>query len=202
MSAGKSNGPNWIDRLKADLKRDKKRTGILCALIVVASIVGGRFLLQRLTPSKVQASVTPIVADAPPTVSRRTTPPLPGTRSGEPVDRTASALGRSRRPISRDLFTPDPRFFPLGQSVYATDQATTNPSGGSDEGAIRARAQILTLESTIVGTRPTAIINGSFVRVGEWVNGFKVTRITERMCELECKGVKVVKEMVQSGDLP
>jgi hypothetical protein len=51
------------------------------------------------------------------------------------------------------------------------------------------------LQSTFIGSTPTAVVNGRVLRVGESINGFKVVEITARACVVEQGEVKVRLEM-------
>jgi len=63
--------------------------------------------------------------------------------------------------------------------------------------AVRAQAQALSLQSTIVGDVdvPTAIINGEVLRVGDLINGFRVVDIAARTCTVEKANLRITLEM-------
>ncbi len=198
---GNTNRPDWRVRLIAELKHDKKKTAVLTILLVVGLIVVGKLLLKPSSPSKAQAS-----AD----IASRTA----GTVSevGEddfPIG--ASMSGRIEKPryvpeasvtISRDLFVPNEEYFPMARpsksQVQMVANTSTQPAKDSEEVirmAVQAQAQALSLQCTIDGARPAAIINKSMVRQGEWINGFEVVKITTRECTLRKNGVTVILTM-------
>ncbi len=60
---------------------------------------------------------------------------------------------------------------------------------------VLAQAQALTLQSTIVTANPTAMINDSVLRKGDWINGFQVVEITPRTCSLVKDEITVILGM-------
>ncbi|HAU37238.1 MAG TPA: hypothetical protein DCX07_05925, partial [Phycisphaerales bacterium] len=57
--------------------------------------------------------------------------------------------------------------------------------------AIHAQARALNLQSTMLGAVPTALLNDRVLRVGEWVNGFRVAEIGASWCVVEKSGVQI-----------
>ncbi len=56
-----------------------------------------------------------------------------------------------------------------------------------------------TLKGTIVGgERPIAIINDKFVRTGDWIGEYKVTRIGKKEVLLDSDGEKMVLEIMKN----
>ncbi len=195
------NVPNWWERLVVELKRDKKKTTILALLLVVTGVVGGRMIVKQLAPSQAGAAAVPATAVAPSAVA--TTPHtvsgmLPEYQNDSSVERKKYIL-QIDHTISRDIFVPNEEYFalekPVSKSKVVLPDAPKTDNKEAERQAIRAQAQTLTLQCTIDGVTPTAIINGSVVRAGEWINGFKVVKVTSRECTLEKKGVTVILGM-------
>ena len=209
---------DWFGRLKAELVRDKKKTGILVALVLVAAIVVARVALSRSGPAAAVAEVpTPQAA--------------PGYPSGSPGGEAVSPLGKSPRPdrakwaeylrsmdrtISRNLFRPNLACFPPqpGAKVEPDPGLVGEPGwfervrngiaerqqeGSTERARIRAitaQARSLKLQSTMrVGNSPTALIDGQVLREGDYVSGFRVKRIASNRCVVTKDGVDVELRM-------
>ena len=108
---------------------------------------------------------------------------------------------RKRTEITRDLFAADmDAFEPLsaGWKSNSLAPATANTAkGGSDiqKRLLRAQAQSLDLQSTMVSENPVAIINGRMLRIGEWINGFELIVITPRGCSVRKNGTTIMLDM-------
>ena len=57
--------------------------------------------------------------------------------------------------------------------------------------AVRAQADGLSLQSTMIGSSPSAVINGHVLRVGDYIEGFRVIGIHPRSCDVKKKGIEV-----------
>jgi hypothetical protein len=200
MQGPTQNQWTWQERLIAELKHDKKKAVLLGVLAIVAVAL----ILQQV------ASATPAETSASPAPS----PTGASASDADPgMDATASAA-RSRaltdaarrrneylrtmdRKIQRDLFAPNRRFFapPKEPTEEAPAKKTPEQIEQERREAIRMQAQALALQSTIVGTTPTAVIDGMVLRKGEWVGGFEVTEIKPRSCTVRKDGVSVVLKM-------
>ena len=55
----------------------------------------------------------------------------------------------------------------------------------------------LRLETTVMGTNPTAMINGRVLRVGDSINGFTVTAIAPQACKVCRDGAEFVLAMTK-----
>lgn len=202
MPQDATHNASWKDRFSAELRRDKRKTAVLTALAAVAVVLLVRLALKTVgSAPPAQAEAASTLVSEPDDRSEGLVPVGPpvggGPRSTDPVRSTAELTGR-------DLFMPDPQFFPPAepvQTVVDSGQQDEDDKRQEDERLIRLQARALTLESTIVGDVPMAMINGSFVQQGERINGFQVRRITQRSCTLDKKGVTVVLEM-ESGMEP
>ena len=99
--------------------------------------------------------------------------------------------------VDRDMFTPDPVYFPPKQKPRPVAVATPVDEEAArreaERKAVQAQARALTLQSTMVGS--AAIINGQVLRVGDWINGFQVVEIAVRSCTVEKSSMRVTLEM-------
>jgi len=212
------NTTDWKQRLKAELARDKKKTGILAALLLVAGILGGRLVITHSLPSDASADQPGAAASpAPGDADADRQAPAPRGESGDNGDsaRRDQYLAHMDRAIGRDLFAAKLSYFPPlpGAESLAVGNAQGDPGwfgmvqqlvlrkqqAGSDElsrvNAIRAQADDLSLQSTMLGSSPTALINGQVLRQGDYVSGFQIKRIAANRC-LVCKdGVDVELRM-------
>ncbi|HUS91858.1 MAG TPA: hypothetical protein VM695_08410 [Phycisphaerae bacterium] len=190
------------DRVLGELKRDPKKAVILGLLFAVLAIIGGVELARRMGPATAGAAVARTGGAAEPRTTR------PGGET--PSDGTASATEGAEQPgrpiralspvVDRDLFTPNPALYPLAQAPKAAPKMVTpveDPAAQemARRQAIVAQAQALTLQSTVIGAVPTAIINGQVLRTGEEINGFEVVRIDAHCCVVEKEGLQVALEM-------
>lgn len=217
MTGQDRDNQNWTSRLKAEIKRDKKKTVILAALLIVAGIAGGRMLVSSRGPRQARAAEAGAAGPA----ATAETPSLLRTDQAKAgrlsdAEREAYLSGMDRR-IARDLFRPRLEYFALqggtnfetilvsveeeptelfgqiGRWVAQKHQAQRELQGRVT--VIGAQAQALSLESTMLGASPTAIINGQVLRKGEWVSGFRVERIQSDACVVSKDGVEVELHM-------
>ena len=99
--------------------------------------------------------------------------------------------------MARDLFAAKLEFYAWVNPEPAK-KAAARPAGPDPleiERAVRAEAKTLSLQSTMIGPDPSAMIGGRILRVGEWIKGFRIIAIHERSCVVEKKSVKVPLEM-------
>lgn len=198
------NAPALMHRVVAELKRDKKKTVVLGILVILAAVVGGRLLVRSLSPRQAGAAESPLAAarggegakagdadDAPPDL----------LHLGERAAHTAQRPGRRDHEFQRDLFARRPEFYPIEQpekeatKVVAKSEPSADEKRRAAERLVRSQARSLSLQSTVVSSTPTAIINGRVLRTGDWINGFEITEITPRGCTVRKDGVDVQLQM-------
>jgi hypothetical protein len=113
-------------------------------------------------------------------------------------------LAQPKPVVRRNLFAMHTEFYPVGvlkprvpaDSDYP-DETGKSASGSTDqikerEAAIegyKAAAAKLKLQSTVLGTMPTALVNGQLVREGDTVDSFQVVKIEARKIIVEQDGV-------------
>lgn len=195
------NVPDWKQKLSVELRRDKKKTAILTVLLIVAVVVGVRTVSGSLSPSSAEASTSVAgVPEGQPSVSAPVSPVV--SRAAAPADavldetwtKGARKNAQRTRKFTRDVFAIKLDYFPPAMEEAATQPASAPACDSSRDDEIkevRALAKSLSLQSTVISARPTAVINGSVLRVGEWISGFELVEITARTCVVAQKGVKV-----------
>lgn len=193
--------PNWKERLVAELKGSKKKIAVLAGLVIVGAIVGGRLIFKSPPVSKAGAAVggagPSAVLDEPGHMASLRDPVVPWAAR---KDNEGGETGiRVRSKITRDIFAPHLDSFPPDQDEPARTKVsvvapTVDPNVLRVQ-AIRAQARVLVLQSTIISSRPTVIINGQVLGVGDWINEFEIVEITARMCVVAKKGIRVQLEM-------
>jgi hypothetical protein len=203
-------------RIRAELRRDKKKAGILFVLLVTAGIVGGRLLVTHTIPAGAAgapagggnaAGAAP--AEQPPWAGGG---PSSAARPGREAERE-EYLARVDRTINRDLFRPRLESFPLeGMLLPASLVRVADASGEPGmfqqveqwwsekqdaqrqqlerTNLVQAQAQALSLQSVMLSGSPTALINGQVLRVGDWISGFRVQAITAGSCVVAKDGVE------------
>ena len=189
------------------LKREKKKSILLGILSVVACVLIARFLLSGSSPSQARAARSAssliyreTVSDAP---SNRDTQASAGG-AGERPTRGDLFVRQKRQKLARDLFALNPEYFPLERSASPVKVLT--PEGELEPGQadrnvkrqiVRAQARALTLQSTMISSDPTAIINGRVLQIGETINGFEVVEIAPHACKVRKSEVMIMLEMTK-----
>jgi hypothetical protein len=132
----------------------------------------------------------------------------PAGATASPLDNTPAAASASIEPVPalrpviveipdalpRDLFDGSAAFPPEVVSAPAVTTAPTavKPSAVDARAAIAADARnTIVLDATMLGSDPTALINGRQCRVGNVVKGFTVKRIAADHVVIERDGVRL-----------
>lgn len=200
MSDSRANNKGLTDRLLAEVRRDPKKASILGVLAVVLLIIGVREVATRVGSPKTGSAATVQTSGQPDGQSLRKTVTTPGKTASQLDGLDALVADMPRLPVDRDIFTPKEMYFPIEAKVKPGKVVTAiivdpNARKEAERREIQAQAQSLSLQSTVVGSVPMAIINGRMLHVGDWINKFQVAEITSRYCQLEKSGIRVVLEM-------
>jgi hypothetical protein len=203
MSNSRSTNPNLKDRLLAGFRRDPKKASILGVLALVLLIVSVREVARQVGSPSAGSAATPRASDAggatgfrgPANTLQAPSLPKGSNQQGD------SSTAIQKPPVDRDIFTPNVAYYPIEEkakssTVVSSTQVidpTTKAEAAKQE--VQARARALSLQSTVVGAVPTAIVNGQVLRVGDWISDFQVVEINSRSCQLEKSGIRVVLEM-------
>ncbi|MBP7937451.1 MAG: hypothetical protein KA354_22640 [Phycisphaerae bacterium] len=175
--------PFWW-RARLHLAANPKRAGMLVVLCVIMIIAGGRWVWNRKAPSPAAAATMATLA-SPTAPTHVPTAPQPAGRTG------------SNRPwvreISRDPFTL-PVANPLHLAKTAASDQLAADAPDRDPPARRAAASLV-LQSTVLGPRPSATINGQVVRQGDIVDDFVIERIEAARVTVRRETVRVTLEL-------
>jgi len=221
MDEATAKAVEWMDRLKAELRRDKRKSAALIGLLVVTGIVAGRVVVTHKVPEK--AGAGQVLEQTGPDGSVAPNAPVVGgadelaERNRSEQARREEYLSRMDRRIARDLFRPNLYAYPplsgQGDRVTLTEAQPTEGglfqhirqwvedkrSAEQEEaarlGLAHAQAQSLKLQSMMLGSSPVALINGQALRPGDSINGFLVKEISARGCVVTKDGVEVVLQM-------
>lgn len=187
--------PTRQDRLRYEFQRNKKKTAILGALMLVALVLASRLIFKK-SPAKAQAQgsavVSSQVATAAPTPQRapvRVVPEGQGPREA-PAPKPLTAPPAE---FTRDLFKPNVQYFP--DALKEVEGGKSAPAPRDAERRVLKEAESLRLTSTMMGAVPCATINGQILRVNDQVGGFQIVEITQWSCDLVRKGIRVRIEM-------
>ncbi len=205
MADSKSTVKNLLDQVTDELKADKKKVVVVGVLLVVACVVAGKLLLKPSSPARASGA-----SSGAPSLSSQLSEPQTtraytnaGTSASDHAERASirdEYLSELKQRIRRDLFTPNPDFFPI-EADESTNKILPNPGDQSAEQRrlVEAEAALLAVQSTMISSNPTVIINGRVLPVGGRIDGFEVTAITPRTCTVCKNGVTVVLKM-SKGD--
>ena len=190
-----------VQRLVAELARDKKKAIILGVLVLVGVVFAIKAFVHGGGPAAAAAMPLVGVKDSPAAASKS---------QDDPADREVKAKARRDLyiqqmdgSITRDIFLANLDLFPRKNvepvkiAPTPTTAATAPASVPEDQErrVIQAEAQALVLESTMVGASSIASINGKILRVGEWFSGFEIVDITSHSCLVRKRNVTAVLEI-------
>lgn len=187
----------------SQVRRDPKKVVILAVLLVILAVVGVSQTGRRAGPSSAEGAVTAgrhagvggsAIAGGPQAAGRAgAAKPKGQAESDEDLP------DLSTQAVNRDLFLVSPLHFPPEEKAKAVPQAPVveNPATRREAELriLQAQAKALALQSTMVGSVPTAIVNGQVLRVGEWISGFQVVEIAARSCTIEKQGTRLILEL-------
>ena len=200
MAGSQPNQESVRNRVLAELRRDPKKTLILGVMLGLLAIIGGWELVRRLGPSQAEAAVSSTAVGTPDRNPQ--TPEAAAQQAGPKADALAGTglPAPGSRKVDRDLFTPHPVYFPPHQRAKIAPKIVPTAADAATQRealrrAVLAQAQSLTLQSTVVGSTPTAIVNGRVLRVGDWINGFCVVRISTHRCVVKKDQIEVILEL-------
>jgi hypothetical protein len=202
MSKSQSTSPKLKDRLLAEVRRDPKKASILGVLALVFLIIGVREVARRTgSPSSGSAATARAHGAGGATSLRRTASAVQAPGMPNARDRADSSPTIAKATVDRDIFTPNVAYYPVEEKakpntvVSAAQMVDPTAKAEAEKLRVQAQAKALSLQSTVVGVVPTAIINGRVLRVGDWVSDFQIVQINSRSCQLEKSGIRVMLEM-------
>jgi hypothetical protein len=195
---------NWIAKGKETLGASPKKAGALGFLFLVLVILWGKLIFGGKGPSSASAM----------------TPRMPGDdhsgnsavdASGHSLRLLDSALLAWARapivPVHRNLFAVPLDYYPqvgsqdgdLSGGSGFWDRLAKSVSAHADQQEqrqilvdnVRIMAESLKLESTMLGSEPTAMVNSQMVREGDVIAGFHVLKIEARELIVEREGIRL-----------
>lgn len=201
-----------VNKLRRDARNNPGKTAVLCLLAVV---MGGMWLRVFAsgdpTPRPAAASAAianPVKSNKPPTVLAQPN-----------LERLQEWTRQSIQPLSRNLFAVDLNHYrrETGAAVKDDDEPgfwealAKSRSERTDQKRARQilienlqlRAARIQLQSTMMGAKPKAMVNGKLVEVGNVVSvgtgsnriDFRVARIEARQMVVEHEGILLAIEM-------
>lgn len=204
MTVPTSNMPSLIDCVIAEFAADKKKAAMLGVFTLVALVLGARLVLKSMGPSAAGAAVEsslPGSSASSESPTRGLAEGLTMAGPGAPGQENQRLTGwRSQRPkdgsTMRDLFVTDLKPYVRIESEAVKKEPTTKPEQAMIDmvevaRAVRAQADGLVLQSTMIGLNSSAVINGRVLRVGDYIEGFKIVAVRPRSCDVKKKGIEV-----------
>lgn len=178
-------------RVWFELRKDKRKTTVLAALLVLVAVLGLKLTVSG--PQSSRAAEADDVATVPDITAVRESLSSEG-RSAEDSPR-AEYIRSIDRDITRDIFQPKLGAFGAEGEASGTEGLVEADDGQDIEEArrrrVQAEANALRLQSTAVSATSTAIINGRVLREGETINGFRLVEIKPHTCLIEKEGVRI-----------
>ena len=197
---------NFRKQLVRGAKADPRKAGVLGALAVVMVFMWVRLLGGKTGPAPAAAGVSSARLDSAlsPSLSKLVAPKAAGAQQ-----QLEEWLKRPISPLSRNVFTVNYDFFPQDGSKLSTlrvpqgdgfwDQLAKSMTARADQKRerevlvenLRLQAAQLKVQSTVMGARPRALMNGELVSEGDVVASFRVTKIEARRVVVEREGIKL-----------
>ncbi|MEQ9455319.1 MAG: hypothetical protein RLN76_12110 [Phycisphaeraceae bacterium] len=173
----------YQQRLLAQYRAQPSKVWVLAGMSVFGLLLWGRLLLKdpprvaTAEPGTVAASVESSAGDA-----------ESGDRAGPAEGPEITVMVPSQLP--RDLFRL-PSSAQSPDSAESSQQLQVESTDTPRRSLVRDRAEALLLQAIILGGEPRAVINGTSLRPGESIEGFKLLRLERRHADLELNGVVV-----------
>lgn len=167
------------------LTAERKKIGVAMALLMLGLLLWGRLLLKDPPRTATADPAARAAAAASPAQINRAVGPRPVVVVHLP------------KAVERDLFALDETRFEkranLPGPVAVAPKSTPQPADPNQQAQAAARG--LTLQTTMLGDVPRAMINGQLLKVGESVQGFVLIQIQQRHVILQRDDVQVRLEM-------
>ncbi len=185
--SGAGPSAHW-QRLRRRLLAEKKKASVLLVLVLVA---GGLWLRTWLSPTA-ESSASSVPA----------TDPAPAATA---TDNPAPVVSQPREPrvvevdlpstIGRNVFLLDTTGYELApkSDVGGSDGAKSGGDGADDKPEVRTDG--LHLQTTMLGRKPAAVINGEVIGIGDEYEEFKLIEVRPESVILEKNGVQVELSM-------
>ncbi|MCE9590968.1 MAG: general secretion pathway protein GspB [Planctomycetes bacterium] len=177
---------NMVQQLTAD----KKKLSLLVCMLALGLLLWGRFLLNKVPRTAVAE---------PSVVAAAAVLPAPSEADASLAPRRAVQVDLYRT-LDRNVFDLDTRGYALAprpeSETQVTEKSGPKPVDENEHArVIREAARALTLQTTMLGDRPRAVINGQVLYPGDKFRGFVLSSVHARHVILERDGVQVQLEM-------
>jgi hypothetical protein len=202
--------PFWQTRLTAALHQDPKKTGVLAVLAVILMVMAGRLVIGQSHPALAAGSPIASGAGLSQIPGQIILPALPFKPSGSAAS-LREWISAPVQPIRRNIFVVKSEYFPQdaannGASATATGfwsalakslslQADQKGKRDAVIASFKVEAAALRPTSIVVGPFPRAMINGTLVREGDSVGGFRVLKIESHGIVVERGGIRLAVPM-------
>lgn len=195
---------SWSEQWLAAVRTSPGKSSTVGGLAVILIVLWARFLFLGHPPAAASGAMTQTSGDSSPAIRDASASPRTG-------DDAASLQRWARQPVQplvRNPFAIPLDFYPRDGSKQSDDGSS--PSGYWDlvrksmssradqqeqrqilTDNVRIAAEALTLQSTVTGAHPGAMVNGQMVREGDDVAGFRVVKIGVRQVIVEREGVQL-----------
>lgn len=190
----------WLKQVRRDMRAEKKKVFMGGGLLCVALLLWGRLLLSDPPRSAVADPEAEVATARSSATPNRPTPPPPAPAEAKPE--VVFEIDGAR--VGRDLFAFDAGFYPdafadptvqAGSPKSEPDSADQNQSWRASRRAVLAEASSLKLQSTMLGARSRAMIDGVLLETGQTIRGFELIEVRARQVTLVKQGVEVTLEM-------
>lgn len=210
MPTAKSTNP--LERLKTLIRQDPKKSGVLLVLALVLGGMWARALLGG-KPATAQATANQAVATASSRQGNET--PIARNSPDPATARVMAWLSGPAPSAPRNMFALRQEYFRRDNAPAAKEKGSTNRIWESLEKSIargaddRKRQAILLenlqreaarlrLQTTVMGAKPSALIDGRLVHEGDVVAaGSGQTRIAFRVLTIEARRVVIEHEGIR-----
>ncbi|MHC4995709.1 MAG: hypothetical protein ACYTGQ_11715 [Planctomycetota bacterium] len=176
------------------MRADKVKWASLTLCMALGMLLWGRLLLKDVPRVVTATDPTKLSAD-PLGLGAITTDSRGSIREGAEVEIASPPL------IQRDLFRVNPRFYdaidagPEKLSKQAKSAPVSVDDGNGLSQRVTREAEALTLQSTLLGASPRALVNGRLLGIGQSLDGFELTEVKARQATFKKDGVWVVLDM-------
>lgn len=201
--------PPALQRFWIQVTADRRRFGVLVAMMMVGLLLWGRVIIVSNPPRRAVAQDGPMLA-------QKNQEQLKGSNdASEKISLVPRQVALATE-MPRDPFRINPQFFPRPNSLEneAKETGKSTPRPADDEaraealrvGRIEAAARNLTLEAVMKGAS-LAVIDGRTLRVGETISSprhtgidFTLVEVGDRSAVVECDGFRVELRLAATTD--
>jgi hypothetical protein len=177
----------WLQQQKALLLQDKKKLGLIVGLVCVMLLLWGRLILKQVPRTAV---ATPAATAS---ASTSSTPSTDALRR-KVVNPDKPIVEVTIPPVcQRDLFAVNLSEYPLQEEPQAKQEVSdtrknNQPQPDAQDEQLKAMVGRISLQSTVMGARPAAVINGQIVQVGQTFEGMVLKEVRNRQVILDFNG--------------